>query len=321
MWDTRGGVANAMVAGPLPWVRYVFLSDRLLDELTPGEVEAVFGHEVGHVRHGHFFFYAAFMLLSVAALIGGWLVIWPDAGPEAWITVEKILEPGEALRDSWPVDGTTGYDFLNRVSGLFVDPEGEKALTELDAELTGESTDWAEVARAKKHQVMRETMGSDLNRLTALFLAICERRRRYRDYTRHELHEALRDTLASFAVYRTYVRPEPAAVDEDDARRIVEATETARAHRPDLDGELFEFLRDLLPKAAAGFFSDEFDPGNGGGEFLQIDGSRVAILIHAMTKTHDPPLLGQRFSDPVLGLVGGADFCQHAHRGFVRTAV
>ena len=118
----------------------------------------------------------------------------------------RSSQPGEALRDSWPVDGTTGYDFLNRVSGLFVDPEGEKALTELYAEFTGESTDWAEVARAKKHQVMREMMGSDLNRLTALLLEVCERRRRYRDYTRHELHEALRDTLACFPVYRTYVR-------------------------------------------------------------------------------------------------------------------
>ena len=180
-----------------------------------------------------------------------------EAGPEAWITVEKILQPGEALRDSWPVDGTTGYDFLNRVSGLFVDPEGEKALTELYAEFTGESTDWAEVARAKKHQVMREMMGSDLNRLTALFLEVCERRRRYRDYTRHELHEALRDTLACFPVYRTYVRPEPAAVDDDDARRIVEATETARAHRPDLDGELFEFLRDLLRRRLVGDLETE----------------------------------------------------------------
>src|SRR5499426_3376302 len=194
-----------------------------------------------------------------------------DAGPEAWIIVEKILEPGEALRDSWPVDGTTGYDFLNRVAGILVDPEGEKALTELYAEFTSESTDWAEVARARKHQVMRETMGSDLNRLTALFLEICERRRRYRDYTRHELHEALRDTLACFPVYRTYVRPEPSAVDEDDARRIVEATETARAHRPDLDGELFEFLRDLLRRRLVGELETELTM-----RFQQLSGPVMA---------------------------------------------
>src|SRR5207249_811210 len=110
-----------------------------------------------------------------------------------------------------------------------------------------------------------------LDRLPALFLAMCERRRRYRDYTRHELHEALRDTLASFAVYRTYVRPEPAAVDEDDARRIVEATETARAHRPDLDGELFEFLRDLLRRRLLGDLETELTM-----RFQQLSGPVMA---------------------------------------------
>jgi Zn-dependent protease with chaperone function len=74
LWDTRNGMANAMVAGPIPWVRYVFLSDRLLAELTPAELEAVFGHEVGHVRHRHFLFYAAFMGLSVAVLVGVWMI-------------------------------------------------------------------------------------------------------------------------------------------------------------------------------------------------------------------------------------------------------
>ena len=90
LWDTRQGVANAMVAGPLPWVRYVFLSDRLLEELTPAEVEAVFGHEVGHVRHGHFFYYAAFMMLSVSTLVGSWLVLWPEAAIDTWKGWEAV---------------------------------------------------------------------------------------------------------------------------------------------------------------------------------------------------------------------------------------
>src|SRR5947208_8027930 len=74
LWDTHGGVANAMVAGPLPWVRYVFLSDRLLEGLTPDEVEAVFGHEVGHVRHGHLLYYMAFLFLSLTLLAVLWEV-------------------------------------------------------------------------------------------------------------------------------------------------------------------------------------------------------------------------------------------------------
>jgi STE24 endopeptidase len=72
LWNTYGGVANAMVAGPLPWVRYVFLSDRLLDTMPPDEVEAVFGHEAGHVRHGHFLYYLLFILMSLLALGSLW---------------------------------------------------------------------------------------------------------------------------------------------------------------------------------------------------------------------------------------------------------
>jgi Zn-dependent protease with chaperone function len=81
LWDTHNGVANAMVAGPVPWVRYVFLSDRLLAELTPAEIEAVFGHEIGHIRHRHFLFYAAFMGLSVVTLMGLWMMTANWFGP------------------------------------------------------------------------------------------------------------------------------------------------------------------------------------------------------------------------------------------------
>jgi STE24 endopeptidase len=80
LWDTRGGVANAMVAGVVPWVRYVLLSDRLLVELTPDEVEAVFGHEAGHVRHGHMVFYLLFLAMSLAALSG----VWTAATEAVW---------------------------------------------------------------------------------------------------------------------------------------------------------------------------------------------------------------------------------------------
>ena len=68
LWNTRGGVVNAMVVGVFPFLRYVLLSDRLLEELTPEEVEAVFGHEVGHVKHFHMVYYLVFLLASVAVL-------------------------------------------------------------------------------------------------------------------------------------------------------------------------------------------------------------------------------------------------------------
>jgi Zn-dependent protease with chaperone function len=74
VWNTRGGVANAMVAGVVPWVRYVLLTDRLMSELSPDEVEAVFGHEVGHVKHHHMLYYIGFLLVSLFLVYG--LYVW-----------------------------------------------------------------------------------------------------------------------------------------------------------------------------------------------------------------------------------------------------
>ncbi len=68
LWNTNGGVANAMVAGVLPYLRYVLLTDRLISELNPNEVEAVFGHEVGHVKHHHMVFYLGFVAISLSTL-------------------------------------------------------------------------------------------------------------------------------------------------------------------------------------------------------------------------------------------------------------
>jgi Zn-dependent protease with chaperone function len=72
VWHTRGGVVNAMVVGIVPWPRYVVLTDRLLTELRPEEVEAVFGHEVGHVRHRHMLYYLGFMIASLTVLWSVW---------------------------------------------------------------------------------------------------------------------------------------------------------------------------------------------------------------------------------------------------------
>ncbi len=166
--------------------------------------------------------------------------------PRAWITAEKILEPGERLPDSWPIAGTTGYDFIHRVNSLFVDRDAEAELTNFYGEFTGEPTDFAAVVREKKQFVLREILASDLNRLTALLVDICERHRRHRDYTRHELHEALRELIASFPIYRTYVRAEAGVITDEDARIINRTIDAAKAGRPDLDGELFEFFRGIL---------------------------------------------------------------------------
>ena len=179
------------------------------------------------------------------------------ACPPAWIVAEKILEPGERLPESWPIAGTTGYDFIYRVNSLFVDSAAETALTDFYGEFTGEPTDYAVIVREKKYFVLREILGSDLNRLTALFVDICERHRRHRDYTRHELHEALREVIACFPVYRTYVRAEAGTISDEDVRTITEVIDAAKSNRPDLDSDLFDFLGAILRLESRGKLETE----------------------------------------------------------------
>jgi Zn-dependent protease with chaperone function len=73
VWNTRAGVANAMVAGVVPWVRYVILTDRLMTDLTPDEVEAVFGHEIGHTKHYHMLYYLGFLAVSLLLVGALWV--------------------------------------------------------------------------------------------------------------------------------------------------------------------------------------------------------------------------------------------------------
>src|SRR4051794_2116213 len=74
-----------------------------------------------------------------------------ERAPNGWIVVEKILEPGEQIPDDWPVAGTTGYDFLNKVTGLLIDPEGERPLTDFFTRFTGVPADYRAMVRDKKH--------------------------------------------------------------------------------------------------------------------------------------------------------------------------
>ena len=167
------------------------------------------------------------------------------AAPGSWVVVEKVLAASEELPENWPVAGTTGYDFLDRVLGLFVDPAAEQAMTAVYERFTGQAEPFAEVSYQCRHQVMRELLASDMSRVTELFVRVCEGNRRYRDYTRHELSECLDEVIACLDVYRTYVRPDepPSAAD---ASRIRSALAEAQRRRPDLDPELVDLLGRIL---------------------------------------------------------------------------
>lgn len=166
-----------------------------------------------------------------------------SAAPQAWIVVEKILGSGEALPDDWPVDGTTGYEFISDVTALFVDPDSEEEMTRIWEEFSGSPDTWGTVMERAKRDVLESVLAGDLNRLTEIFVGVITSRRRYRDFTRAELSQALAETLVAFDVYRTYLETGPS---EEDRGRIEAATARAREAAPDLDSELFDLLRAVL---------------------------------------------------------------------------
>ncbi len=168
-----------------------------------------------------------------------------DASGGVYVIVEKILEQGEELPESWPVAGTSGYDFLNRVNNLFIDPGNEEAMTACYQRFSEGEARYDDVVHAAKLQIMRQELASELERLTGLLAEVCDAHRRQRDHTRRELRDALRELTAAFPVYRTYVQPGRPVTDTDRAR-VKEAVRCASERRPDLDAELLAFIGEVM---------------------------------------------------------------------------
>lgn len=192
--------------------------------------------------------------------------------PEAWIVAEKILEPNEKIPPGWPIAGTTGYDFLNLVGNLCIDAEGMQPLTHIYENFINEKKEpFHSILSTCKRLVLKELLGSELNRLSSLFVDICERHRRHRDYTRHDLHEALLETAIFFPVYRSYMSISRNLVRQEDEEYISRAIQAAMEARDDLDAELFNFLKDLLLLRVAGELEGELAM-----RFQQLTGPAMA---------------------------------------------
>jgi (1->4)-alpha-D-glucan 1-alpha-D-glucosylmutase len=178
------------------------------------------------------------------------------AAPSAYVVIEKILERGESLPDSFPVHGTTGYDFMAQVDGLFVDSQNEEAMSALYHAFTGEPQRYPDVVRVSKHENISTELSPDFERLASLLVDICERYRRQRDRTRRELKEAIREVAAALPVYRTYVHAGVAG--DSDRARVNAAVEEATRRRPDIDAELLAFIGRLVLMEHMGHKEAEF---------------------------------------------------------------
>ncbi len=165
-------------------------------------------------------------------------------GPTLSIHVEKIVASGEDLRDDWPVDGTTGYEVLNLIHGLQVEPEARAPLLRLYEELTDPPRAFAAECIAAKRLIMQTSLAAELSVLAGDLNRIAKRSRLTRDYARPALREALANVVAHFPVYRTYVGQKGAT----DADRAVIARAVAGARHaattPDLS--IYDFIADAL---------------------------------------------------------------------------
>jgi (1->4)-alpha-D-glucan 1-alpha-D-glucosylmutase len=172
---------------------------------------------------------------------------WPEAAGPPWIVVEKILAPDEQLPAGWPVAGTTGYEVIDRITGLLVDPAGEPALTEAFCGYTGQPWAPASESRRARLEVMSDALHSELARLTELAVRACGASPACRDYTRGEIEAVLAELLAGYPTYRTYLGDERSR--PDDVARIARAAEAAvlaREARGELDRDLVGFLQAAL---------------------------------------------------------------------------
>lgn len=161
-----------------------------------------------------------------------------------YVVVEKILALHEPLPEDWPVHGTVGYEFLNALNGLFVDPRSERTLSALYARITGQSLDFQELASRCKHLIVRMSMASELSVLGHQLDRISERNRLTRDFTLNSLTRALEEVITGFRVYRTYLQP--GRVNERDRRLIEQAILWAKRRNPAMDASIFDFVSDVL---------------------------------------------------------------------------
>jgi (1->4)-alpha-D-glucan 1-alpha-D-glucosylmutase len=162
------------------------------------------------------------------------------------ILVEKILTGDEELPDDWPVAGTVGYDLMDRLNRLFVDAANREAMDAAYARFVPRAPEFEELVYEKKKLILRSALASELNVLGHLLDRLSERNRGSRDFTLGSLTDALREIIACFPVYRTYIDARSGRVSERDQGYIEQATDTALRRNRSMSAAAFAFVRDTL---------------------------------------------------------------------------
>ncbi len=174
----------------------------------------------------------------------------PDAAAHAagdrplYVVAEKILSGGEQLPRTWAVEGTTGYNFLNDLNGIFVDATRARRMRRVYAKLTGHSEPFEEVLYHSKRLIMATAMASELNVLAHNLSRIAESSRKSRDFTLESLRDVITEVVACFPVYRTYV--DDRGWTSEDRAVVARAVARARRRNPAMESSLFDFFREVV---------------------------------------------------------------------------
>ncbi|HEX6511133.1 MAG TPA: malto-oligosyltrehalose synthase, partial [Chloroflexota bacterium] len=168
-----------------------------------------------------------------------------------YMVVEKILGAGEQLPQDWPVHGTTGYEFLNQLNGIYVDRASRAAMDNIYSRFTGWTTRYPDLSNSARKMVMLVSLPGEINGLAYRLKRLASRDRRHRDFTLNALTFAVRELIACLPVYRTYIDPDTGHVSESDHAVIEQTTQEVKRRNPRTDPTIFDFIHDQLLGDAA----------------------------------------------------------------------
>ncbi|MBV8488510.1 MAG: malto-oligosyltrehalose synthase, partial [Planctomycetaceae bacterium] len=198
----------------------------------------------------------------------------PEDRPELarlYVVVEKILAYDELFPPDWDTQGTSGYDALNRLGGLFVDGANAAEFTNRYRDWIGDQTPYREIVREKKLLILEVSLASELHVLAYQLERIALRDRRSRDFTQSALRSALREVIASFPVYRSYITG--SQISQQDRALVERAVRSAMRRNPVTSRAIFRFLRDVLLgqlSSRGGVSQDGLAPAEFAGKFQQV---------------------------------------------------
>lgn len=173
-----------------------------------------------------------------------------------YVIVEKILSKGERLPERWPVHGTVGYEFLNAVNALFVDSRHAKRFDEIYANFNGRKGRFFDIVYERKKFIMNTTMASEINVLSHQLNRLSEKDRLSRDFTLYSLRDAIREVIASFPIYRTYITKFE-RLEEHDRKFIEMAVTKAKQRSPATDISIFDYVKRILLMQHPEYFTEE----------------------------------------------------------------